>query len=384
MAAEENGLLERAEALKNEGNALFQQERFALAVEKYNDAIELNPEVPAYYSNRAFCHLKLESYGLALADATVALELDKTFVKAYYRRGSAYMALAKYKDALKDFKAVRQLRPSDRDAMAKYKACDKEVKREAFERAIHTDEPTKASVLESLDVDAIAIEESYAGPRISMPLSHESVVEVAQAFKKQQKLHTRFAFEVLIEVKKVLEALPSLVDVDVPEGTHINVCGDTHGQYYDLLNIFELHGYPSETNPYLFNGDFVDRGSFSVEVVLLLFCFKVLYPQHLHLTRGNHESLNMNKVYGFEGEVRHKYSAQMFQLYTEVFHCLPLAYVLGKKALSYYALLIAIIFLYYLSFFVHAGARRARRALLARRRHARRYPKDRQTTRAAG
>jgi len=151
---------------------------------------------------------------------------------------------------------------------------------------------------------------------------------------------------VLIEVKKVLEALPSLVDVDVPEGTHINVCGDTHGQYYDLLNIFELHGYPSETNPYLFNGDFVDRGSFSVEVVLLLFCFKVLYPQHLHLTRGNHESLNMNKVYGFEGEVRHKYSAQMFQLYTEVFHCLPLAYVLGKKALSYHALLIAIIFLY--------------------------------------
>ena len=334
MAAEENGLLERAEALKNEGNALFQQERFALAVEKYNDAIELNPEVPAYYSNRAFCHLKLESYGLALADATVALELDKTFVKAYYRRGSAYMALAKYKDALKDFKAVRQLRPSDKDAMAKYKACDKEVKREAFERAIHTDEPTKASVLESLDVDAIAIEESYGGPRITMPLSHESVLQVAQAFKKQQKLHTRFAFEVLIEVKKVLEALPSLVDVDVPEGTHINVCGDTHGQYYDLLNIFELHGYPSETNPYLFNGDFVDRGSFSVEVVLLLFCFKVLYPQHLHLTRGNHESLNMNKVYGFEGEVRHKYSAQMFQLYTEVFHCLPLAYVLGKKVLS--------------------------------------------------
>jgi len=99
------------------------------------------------------------------------------------------------------------------------------------------------------------------------------------------------------------------------------------------LNIFDLNGYPSETNGYLFNGDFVDRGSFSLEVVMLLFCFKCLYPKHLHLTRGNHESLNMNKVYGFEGEVKHKYSPQMFQLFTEVFHVLPLAYCLGKKVL---------------------------------------------------
>ena len=67
---------ERAEALKAEGNAHFQAGRNAEAVEKYNEAIELNPEVPAYYTNRAFCHLKMENHGLAIADATVALELD--------------------------------------------------------------------------------------------------------------------------------------------------------------------------------------------------------------------------------------------------------------------------------------------------------------------
>ena len=72
---------ERAEALKAEGNAHFQAGRNAEAVEKYNEAVELNPEVPAYYTNRAFCHLKMENHGLAIADATVALELDKTFVK---------------------------------------------------------------------------------------------------------------------------------------------------------------------------------------------------------------------------------------------------------------------------------------------------------------
>ena len=74
------------------------------------------------------------------------------------------------------------------------------------------------------------------------------------------------------------------------------------------------------------------RWPFSVEVMLLLFSFKALYPNHVHLTRGNHETLNMNKVYGFEGEVKAKYNLQVFQLFTEVFHCLPLAYCLGGKA----------------------------------------------------
>ena len=138
---------------EGEGNAHFQAGRNAEAVEKYNEAIELNPEVPAYYTNRAFCHLKMENHGLAIADATVALELDKTFVKAYYRRGSAYFALGKYKDALKDLKSVRQLKPSDKDALEKYKACEKEVRREAFEKAIHSDEPTQTPISEQIDVD---------------------------------------------------------------------------------------------------------------------------------------------------------------------------------------------------------------------------------------
>ena len=290
--------------------------------------------MPAYYSNRAFCHLKLENYGLAIADASVALELDGSFVKGYYRRGSAYMALSKFKDALRDFRAVRQLKPNDRDAFEKFCACEKEVKREAFEKAIHSEDKTQLPVSRRVDLSAIIVEDSYNGPRLTFPLTHEAVVEVANALREQKKLHQRYVFELLLEAKQVLEALASLVDVEVPTGTHINVCGDTHGQYYDLLHIFELHGFPSATNPYLFNGDFVDRGSFSVEVILLLLLFKVLYPEQMHLTRGNHETFNMNRVYGFEGEAKAKYSAELFSLFTEVFHALPLGYVLGGQVIS--------------------------------------------------
>ena len=201
-----------AEALKTEGNKLFQACRYHEAVEKYNDAIELSSEVPAYYTNRAFCHLKLENHGLAIADATVALELDRTFVKAYYRRGSALMALGKCKEALKDFKAVRQLKPNDRDALEKFKACEKEVKRAAFERAIHADEPAQVSVAEQIQLENISVDDSYAGPRLEWPLTHEQALEVAQWLKRCEKLHHKYVFEVLLKLKEVLEELPSLVD----------------------------------------------------------------------------------------------------------------------------------------------------------------------------
>lgn len=134
----------------------------------------------------------------------------------------------------------------------------------------------------------------------------------------------------LLKVKDVLASYDSLVYIDIPDEQEFTVCGDTHGQFYDLLNIFQLNGQPSPTNPYLFNGDFVDRGSFSVEVILLLFAWKLCYPAHFHLLRGNHESKNLNKIYGFEGEVLAKYDGKIMDLFSEVFCQLPLSAVLNN------------------------------------------------------
>eukprot|EP00483_Globobulimina_turgida_P010422 UN10443 len=112
----------------------------------------------------------------------------------------------------------------------------------------------------------------------------------------------------------------------------ITICGDVHGQYYDYLHIFKLNGLPSVCNAYLFNGDFVDRGSWSCEVIISMLALKILYPKHFLMTRGNHETINMNTMYGFKGEVEHKYSCKkLFGLFTEIFNALPLAYVIGGK-----------------------------------------------------
>jgi serine/threonine-protein phosphatase 5 len=105
------------------------------------------------------------------------------------------------------------------------------------------------------------------------------------------------------------------------------------GQFFDLLNIFNINGYPSETHTYLFNGDFVDRGSWSTEIALLLYAYKWLRPNRIFLNRGNHETDDMNKVYGFEGECKAKYNERLFKVFSESFSALPLATLIGSKYL---------------------------------------------------
>lgn len=139
--------------------------------------------------------------------------------------------------------------------------------------------------------------------------------------------------QILCDVETYMRQQPSLVDIHVPDGHKFTICGDIHGQFFDLMNIFKLNGIPSPTNPYLFNGDFVDRGSFSVECIFTLFGFKLLYPDSFFLSRGNHESSNMNQMYGFTGEVTAKYTSTMADMFTQVFNWLPLCHCINKKIL---------------------------------------------------
>ena len=142
-------------------------------------------------------------------------------------------------------------------------------------------------------------------------LTREWVLNFMKYMKEEKVIHRKCAYRLVLEMTEILKKKNTVEYIDESEAKEFTVCGDVHGQFYDLLNIWEINGYPSEENPYLFNGDFVDRGSWSVECILALFAWKLLYPTKVHLSRGNHETKNMNKLYGFEGEVRKKFDTPL-------------------------------------------------------------------------
>ena len=127
---------------------------------------------------------------------------------------------------------------------------------------------------------------------------------------------------------QIIKEQKMLVDLEAP----LHVCGDIHGQYYDLLRIFEHCGYPGEYN-YLFLGDYVDRGKQSLETVCLLLAYKIKYPTKVTLLRGNHESSVTNRIYGFYDECKRRYNVRIWRSFTDLFNFLPVAALIDEKIL---------------------------------------------------
>jgi len=120
----------------------------------------------------------------------------------------------------------------------------------------------------------------------------------------------------------------------VPAGAALHVVGDLHGQLPELNSVLRLCGAPvAGQNMLLFNGDFVDRGPCSTEVVLSLFALAIACPKAVFLNRGNHETRGMNRAYGFEQEVAYKYSEATFEAIQQAFAQLPLATLVNKSVL---------------------------------------------------
>lgn len=132
--------------------------------------------------------------------------------------------------------------------------------------------------------------------------------------------------QICIKAREIFLSQPSLLELSPP----VKIVGDVHGQYGDLLRLFTKCGFPPSSN-YLFLGDYVDRGKQSLETILLLFCYKIKYPENFFLLRGNHECANVTRVYGFYDECKRRCNIKTWKTFIDTFNTLPLAAIVAGK-----------------------------------------------------
>jgi serine/threonine-protein phosphatase PP1 catalytic subunit len=142
-------------------------------------------------------------------------------------------------------------------------------------------------------------------------------------------LHDKAIRWVIKEAQEIVKKEPTLLELEGP----IRVTGDFHGQFYDMLRLFEISGGGPPQNKFLLVGDFVDRGKQSIETMCLLLVYKIKCPDMIFLLRGNHECNSITRLYGFYDECKRRYSLSLWRDFCSMFNYLPISAIIDERIL---------------------------------------------------
>lgn len=231
--------------------------------------------------------------------------------------------------------------------------CNLKVLQECLERNAGLPHDSLTDVtLPSIDdgtEDDSSIKNLRSGPMGLDPadFDKDDVIRVIDRLQKGEKMSIGVVKSLIVRAYRLnSKKYPTIRELNTTTSGNCVVVGDLHGQLADLLLIFEKAGLPSSSNPYVFNGDFVDRGDKGLEITCILIMFQLLYPDHVFINRGNHEDFLINKQFGFEQEVLNKYAgkdarehekkqaAKLLQCTACFFSSLPLGVLIGNDKLG--------------------------------------------------
>jgi len=196
------------------------------------------------------------------------------------------------------------------------------------EKDINNDDQNKGNIEEGnedIDIDEI-IKKLYPfeNKPMSQRLKNEQIKLVSESnllSEEELKYLCNKSIEIFMQESSFLELTAPII-----------ICGDIHGQYRDLIRLFDFGGTP-EKKQYLFLGDYVDRGKNSIECISLLLAYKIKFPKNIYLLRGNHESEMINRTYGFYDECKRRYNLRIWKNFSDCFNWLPITAIVNSRIL---------------------------------------------------